>query len=311
MYQRGGLKRVIAALGAHARGGDAPEFRIESLDQPARRCLVAIAKARHQAQLRCRVEATGEMINLKPILTCAKINLPLSDTICPAPLAHYPVSRDFREGYRNARAEVVHVWVASLGFAAVHRLMGRQLRWPPRTGHRSGKEKTLYIWAGDQAHKAPDFLAVIDFDEESADYGKVIKTVPLPPPGNVGNEAHHCHLNSTGKLLGCGGLLSVLKGPERNLFLRRQRCQKSAIPVFVQGRGICHHGRLSSHRRRRLPDYPNGIGHRRRPRPDRGIRRAIALCGQSFRRRSRCFRNSRRLRRWTDSTRMESPPGRI
>jgi hypothetical protein len=75
-----------------------------------------------------------------------------------------------------------------------------------------GQEKTLYIWAGDQAHKAPDFLAVIDFDEESADYGKVIKTVPLPPPGNIGNEAHHCHLNSTGKILGCGGLLSVLKG---------------------------------------------------------------------------------------------------
>jgi hypothetical protein len=78
--------------------------------------------------------------------------------------------------------------------------------------HRKDKEKTLYIWAGDQAHKTSDFLAVIDFDEESADYGKVIKTVPLPPPGNIGNEAHHCHLNSTGKLLGCGGLLSVLKG---------------------------------------------------------------------------------------------------
>lgn len=77
---------------------------------------------------------------------------------------------------------------------------------------RTSKEKVLYIWAGDQAHRAPDFLAVIDFDEDSEDYGKVIKTVPLPPPGNVGNEAHHCHLNSTGKLLACGGLLSVLKG---------------------------------------------------------------------------------------------------
>jgi len=78
--------------------------------------------------------------------------------------------------------------------------------------HRKGGEKTLYVWAGDQAHKAPDFLAVIDFDEESDNYGKVIKTVPLPPPGNIGNEAHHCHLNSTGKVLACGGLLSVLKG---------------------------------------------------------------------------------------------------
>jgi selenium-binding protein 1 len=80
--------------------------------------------------------------------------------------------------------------------------------------HRRGKEKekTLYVWASDQAHKASDFLAVIDFDQESADYGKVIKTVPLPPPGNIGNEPHHCHINSTGKLLACGGLLSVLKG---------------------------------------------------------------------------------------------------
>jgi selenium binding protein SBP56 len=78
--------------------------------------------------------------------------------------------------------------------------------------HDERADKVLYIWAGDQAHKAPDFLAVINFDEESSNYGKVIKTVPIPPPGNVGNEAHHCHLNSTKKVLGCGGLLSLLKG---------------------------------------------------------------------------------------------------
>ena len=64
-------------------------------------------------------------------------------------------------------------------------------------GHRSTPETVLYVWASDQAGVAPDFLAVIDFDEESATYGKVIKTVPLPPPGNIGNEPHHCHLNST------------------------------------------------------------------------------------------------------------------
>src|SRR3954468_3957788 len=76
-------------------------------------------------------------------------------------------------------------------------------------GHRFIAETVLYIWAGDQAGVAPDFLAVVDFDERSETYGKVIKTVPVPPPGNVGNEAHHCHLNSTGTVLGCGGLLSV------------------------------------------------------------------------------------------------------
>ncbi len=78
--------------------------------------------------------------------------------------------------------------------------------------HLGGKDKVLYIWAQDQAHIAPDFLAVVNFDEESAGYGKVIKTVPLPPPGNIGNEPHHCHLNSTKTILGCGGLLSLLKG---------------------------------------------------------------------------------------------------
>ena len=77
--------------------------------------------------------------------------------------------------------------------------------------HSGQKEKCLYVWAGDQAHRAPDFLAVINFDEDSDHYGGVIKTVPLPPPGNIGNEPHHCHLNATGKFLACGGLLSVLK----------------------------------------------------------------------------------------------------
>jgi len=80
-------------------------------------------------------------------------------------------------------------------------------------GHKSqAPETVLYIWAGDQARVAPDFLAVVDFDAGSENYGHVIKTVPIPPPGNVGNEPHHCHLNKSKTILGCGGLLSVLKG---------------------------------------------------------------------------------------------------
>jgi len=77
---------------------------------------------------------------------------------------------------------------------------------------RSQKETVLYIWASDQAHVAPDFLAVIDFDEDSSTYGRVLATVPLPPPGNAGNEPHHCHLSADERILGCGGLLSLLKG---------------------------------------------------------------------------------------------------
>jgi hypothetical protein len=79
-------------------------------------------------------------------------------------------------------------------------------------GHEHKKARHLYIWAGDRARTAPDFLAVVNFDESSKDYGKLIRTVPLPPPGNTGNEPHHMHLSADGNVLGCGGLLSLLKG---------------------------------------------------------------------------------------------------
>ncbi len=80
------------------------------------------------------------------------------------------------------------------------------------------RAKTLYVWAGDQARVAPDFLAVINFDEESDDYGKVLRTVPIPPPGNTGNEPHHCHLSANKNVLVCGGLLSLLKGQNSIFF---------------------------------------------------------------------------------------------
>src|SRR5262245_4778068 len=51
-----------------------------------------------------------------------------------------------------------------------------------------GEAKTLYVWAGDQARVAPDFLAVIDFDEDSPRYGKVVRTLPVPGLGGSGNE---------------------------------------------------------------------------------------------------------------------------
>jgi len=91
-------------------------------------------------------------------------------------------------------------------------LAGKALADDRRDDSESRQAKTLYVWAGDQARVTPDFLAVIDFDEDSKDYGKVITTVPIPPPGNVSNEAHHCHLSADQKILGCGGLLSLLRG---------------------------------------------------------------------------------------------------
>ena len=81
----------------------------------------------------------------------------------------------------------------------------------------SAQEKYMFVWAGDQARLAPDFLAVVDFDDNSPNYGRLITTLPLPGPGASGNEPHHVGLSRDGKVLGCGGLLSVLKG-QREIF---------------------------------------------------------------------------------------------
>src|SRR5438105_3623574 len=78
-------------------------------------------------------------------------------------------------------------------------------------------EKYLFVWAGDQSRNNPDFLAVVNFDEHSTSYGRVIKSVPLTGAGATGNEPHHVGLSTDGKILAAGGLLSVLKG-QREIF---------------------------------------------------------------------------------------------
>src|SRR3954454_4822095 len=48
VYHRGGLERVIRALGPHARGGNSPELGVEKLHQPPGSLRVAFAEARHE-----------------------------------------------------------------------------------------------------------------------------------------------------------------------------------------------------------------------------------------------------------------------
>src|SRR5215471_17768315 len=71
-------------------------------------------------------------------------------------------------------------------------------------------EDTLLVWAGDQARKAPDFVAVIDFDRDSPRYGKVLRTVPLPPLLRSPREPHHLGVSHDGRTLALGGLLSIM-----------------------------------------------------------------------------------------------------
>jgi 56kDa selenium binding protein (SBP56) len=84
------------------------------------------------------------------------------------------------------------------------------------------EENTLLVWAGDKAHEAPDFLAVVDLDSNSPRYGKIVRIVPLPAgvlgTGAVANEPHHAGLSSDGRTLALGGLLSFLRGQPQVFF---------------------------------------------------------------------------------------------
>lgn len=91
-------------------------------------------------------------------------------------------------------------------------------------------EDTLYVWAGDKAHKAADFFAVVDFDKDSANYGKILSYASVPKSlpsgivtsnGSIGNEPHHVGISADKKVLAGGGLLSVLRAQNSNFPARR------------------------------------------------------------------------------------------
>jgi hypothetical protein len=115
------------------------------------------------------------------------------------------------------RGSISSLALATLAVLALT-LAGTALAKNESSNERDRSEKTLYVWAGDQARVAPDFLAVIDFDEESRTYGEVLRTVPIPSPGNASNESHHCHLSADKNILACGGLLSLLSGQNSIFF---------------------------------------------------------------------------------------------
>ena len=91
---------------------------------------------------------------------------------------------------------------------------------PKKNEGRAGEDraKYLFICAGDQARTNADFLAVVDFDDHSPNYGKVVATVPFPAPNATGNEPHHIGISEDQNTVGCGGLLSILKGQDEIFF---------------------------------------------------------------------------------------------
>ena len=116
----------------------------------------------------------------------------------------------------------VHLTQLLLGLAMLLALSGvghaGQDRERPEGDRAHGAGRYMFICTGDQARANPDFLAVVNFDEASADYGKVIARAPLPEPGATGNEMHHIGVSADGTVVACGGLLSVLKGQKEIFF---------------------------------------------------------------------------------------------
>ena len=61
----------------------------------------------------------------------------------------------------------------------------------------------LFVWAGDSAGKSSDFLAVLDANPASSQYGTAVASLPT---GSVGAHPHHteAELSATGHLLANG-----------------------------------------------------------------------------------------------------------
>ncbi len=73
------------------------------------------------------------------------------------------------------------------------------VRSPLRAGE---QEKILYVWTRDADSKESDFLAVVDADPKSAQYGKVIATAST---NSSANEAHHFgYTADAGRIFGAG-----------------------------------------------------------------------------------------------------------
>lgn len=75
----------------------------------------------------------------------------------------------------------------------------------PFVHHPAGREKLLYVLAGDGDMKENDFLAVVDVDPASLNYGRIVSTVDM---GSRANELHHSGFTADRKQIFVGGMTS-------------------------------------------------------------------------------------------------------
>jgi selenium-binding protein 1 len=123
---------------------------------------------------------------------------------------------------------------------------------------------TLLLWVGDRDHNAPDFVAAVEFDPRSANYGKIVSITPLPSGtlptsasapwgsatdangllygGAIGNEPHHAAVSVDKKTFVGGGLLSVLNGQNQTFFFDVSNPRQ---PAFIKAEGTGANGSLN------------------------------------------------------------------
>jgi hypothetical protein len=92
----------------------------------------------------------------------------------------------------------------------------------------------LFVWAGDDAKKSSDFLAVIDADAKSAHYGQVVASVAVPGPSGT---PHHTEL----EMPPSGFLLAnAFESGRTMLFDLRQPLHPSLVTSFGDLDGYMH-----------------------------------------------------------------------
>ena len=92
----------------------------------------------------------------------------------------------------------------------------------------------LFVWAGDDAKKSNDFLAVLDADAKSPHYGQVVASVAVPGPGGT---PHHTELEMPE-----GGFLlaNAFESGRTMLFDLRQPLHPSLATSFGDLGGYMH-----------------------------------------------------------------------
>ncbi len=101
------------------------------------------------------------------------------------------------------------------------------------TGH-AQTNSYLFVWAGDDAKKSSDFLAVIDADGKSPHYGQVVASVAVPGPGGT---PHHteAEMSPSGFLLA-----NAFESGRTMLFDLRQPKRPSLVTSFGDLDGYMH-----------------------------------------------------------------------